>query len=361
MDGYVHDFGDNNKEVGHRWWLLHPGLRSITSGDIPSTTANIWSANSLHVLDVDWQNTSTRDGFVAWPPPGYVPAYVVYPRWSFASFAPEDLSNAVVTLTGPNGPVPLNYDHRSRGSIVFVPVGFERAPLKLLSDWTYNVSVSGITGGSRTSYTYNVTIVPVNRRPTITSVRPSSDTCARAGFTAAVVSWTDSDGDSPAAISLADGDGARDNSLFRIMDRDSYSYLTPAKDLDGTIQDFSVRLRVTDARGATSESPFTFSLRPSSQDCKPKSTSRESSRNAGSTRTTTREAFGTISRGTSRPVRNYTVIPAGKVTITATGNCSMSRNQARVIAGSTSGTCLLTITSQTTKATTIVKLNLQVR
>jgi hypothetical protein len=145
------------------------------------------------------------------------------------------------------------------------------------------------------------------------------------------------------------------------VDRDSYSYLTPAKDFDGTIQDFSVRLRVTDARGATSQSPLTFSLRQSSQDCNPKLTSPAPSANAGSTRITAREAFGTISRGTSRPVRDYTVIPSGKVTITATGNCSMSRNQARFIAGSTSGTCLLTITSQTTKATTIVKLDLQVR
>jgi hypothetical protein len=347
MDGYVHDPCDNNKEVGHRWWLLHPGLRSISSGDIPRTSTNNWNANSLHIFDVDWRNTSTRDGFIAWPPPGYVPAYVVYPRWSFTSVAQEDLSNAVVTLTGPNGLVPVNYDYRSNGRIVFVPVGFERAPLKFLSDWTYNVTISGITGGSRTSYTYSVTIVPVNSRPTITEVESLTDTCTKRGLTAATVYLSDRDGDTPVTISLVDGDGARDNARFGVLDRNSYAYLTPVKDLDGTIQEFSVRLRATDARGATSEGSFTFNMRPSKQDCTPKSTSREVS--------------GTILRGTSRPLRNFTAIPAGTVTTSTTGNCSMSTNRARVIASRTKGTCVVTITSQTGKATTVVKLNLKVR
>ena len=59
------------------------------------------SANALWVFDRDhiWGiRPETRDGFVVWPPPGYVSYHVAYPQWSF-SYASTDSGGAKVTIT----------------------------------------------------------------------------------------------------------------------------------------------------------------------------------------------------------------------------------------------------------------------
>lgn len=356
MDGYVYDPGANNKEVGHRWWLLHPGLKSITSGDVPSGNSAS-GANALHVTDVNWQSTTSRNGFVAWPPPGYVPSATVYPRWSLTSFGTENFSNASVTVTGPNGPLAVAYDHQSQGRIVFVPAGFERARLKTSVDETYNVNVTGVTGGSNSSFSYSVTIVPVNYRPQITSVNVNSgrfnNNCAPQGTFVAYIEWQDLDGDDNISVSLVDGEGAVDNARFVVESGARGSpYFTAKSKLDGTIQDFSVRLRITDARGASNEGSYTFSLKPSPTSCKP----------AASTvtgKTTRRTVNGSITRGTSQPLRSFTAIPTGNVGYRVSGNCSLSDNKKRVIAGNIKGSCVVVIIGQTPKIE--VTLYLQVR
>ena len=354
MDGYVYDPGDNNKAVGHRWWLLHPGLKSMTSGDVPGV-AGASGANALHVFDVNWQSTTSRDGFVAWPPPGYVPSATVYPRWSLTTFGNENFSNASVTVTGPNGPLAVSYDYQSQGRIVFVPAGFERAPLKKSADETYNVNVTGVTGGSKSSFSYSVTIVPVNYRPQILSVdvidRILVNNCAPQGTHVAEIEAYDRNGDDNISVSLVDGEGAVDNARFVVKSGYFPSLVTKNK-LDGTIQDFSVRLRVTDVGGRSNEGSYTFSLKPSPTRCKP-----ASSTVAG--KTTQRTVNGSITRRTSQPLRSFTAIPTGNVGYGVSGNCSLSDNKKRVIAGNTKGSCVVVIIGQTPKIR--VTLYLQVR
>jgi len=356
MDGYVHDPGDNNKQVGHRWWLLHPGLRTISTGDIPATVG-VWPANALHVLNVDWNATSTRDGFVAWPPPGFVPGYVVYPRWSVMTFDLSnraDFSNATVTVTGPSGPLGVSYDYRGLGRIVFVPAGFEEAPLKFPSDYTYTVNITGVTGGPTSTYSYSVTATPSNWAPTITGVNVfkyglAVDKCARQGRSIASVSWTDRDGDSPVTISLVDGEGAMDNKLFTAVaaERGAWEVVT-ATNLDGTQRDFSVRLRITDVRGAGSESINTFSLNDTADSrCKALPTTR-------------RAVTGSMTRGTSRPLRAFTALPAGTVTYQASGSCSLSANNRRIIA-TAKGSCTVVLTGSTATSLATTTLSLRIR
>ena len=352
MDGYVYDPGDNNKAVGHRWWLLHPGLKSITSGDIPT-----WpGANALHIFDVNWQSTTSRDGFVAWPPPGYVPSATVYPRWSFTTFGNENFSNASVTVTGPNGPLAVSYDHQAQGRIVFVPAGFERAPLKKSADETYNVNVTGVTGGSESSFSYSVTIVPVGYRPQIYGVdvidRILVNSCAPQGTYVAEIEAYDRNGDDNISVSLVDGEGAVDNARFVVKSGGIVPFLTIKNKLDGTIQDFSVRLRITDVGGRSNEGSYTFSLKPSPTRCKP-----AASTVAG--KTTQRTVNGSITRRTSRPLRSFTAIPTGNVGYRVSGNCSLSDNKKRVVAGNIKGSCVVVIIGQTPKIR--VTLYLQVR
>lgn len=356
MDGYVYDSGDNNKAVGHRWWLLHPGLKSITSGDVPSGNG-ARGANALHVFDVNWQSTTTRDGFVAWPPPGYVPGYTVYPRWSLASFsADENFSDANVSVTGPNGPLAVTYDYRGLGKIVFAPTGFERAPLKFLVDQTYVVTITGVTGGSNSTYSYSVTIVPINRRPRIVGLLPGGKPCSLKGETVAFIDWIDQDVDTPVSVSLVRGDGAIDNARFAAKyQRFSETWdLTAKNNLDGNVTDFTVRLRITDARGASSEGPHTFALKKSRTTCKPAASTT-------TTRITRRTVNGSITRRTSRQLRSYTSIPAGTLYYGIGGDCTLTADNRKVVAGKTKGSCVIVIDGRTSKTKTIVTVYLQVR
>lgn len=103
IDGYIEDPGERNRDVGHRNTILHPptaemGVGHVAGGD------GLYAANALWVFDqnVFADNPPVREaeGFVAWPPRGYVPSELVHPRWSFG-LAGADFDDAVVTMSIP--------------------------------------------------------------------------------------------------------------------------------------------------------------------------------------------------------------------------------------------------------------------
>jgi type II secretory pathway pseudopilin PulG len=71
-------------------------------------------------------NPANREEFVAWPPPGYVPFQVVFPRWSF-SHPSADFSQASVTMTQDQQNIALSLETVMNGygenTIVWVPNG----------------------------------------------------------------------------------------------------------------------------------------------------------------------------------------------------------------------------------------------
>jgi hypothetical protein len=83
VEQYIADQGANNAAAGHRRWIFYPQTRLMGTGDVPYDR-NLW--NALWVFDSNYgtQRPATRDEFVAWPPKGYVPYQVVFPRWSFS-------------------------------------------------------------------------------------------------------------------------------------------------------------------------------------------------------------------------------------------------------------------------------------
>ncbi|MEM7322260.1 MAG: CAP domain-containing protein [Actinomycetota bacterium] len=101
IDGYIQDPGDRNRDVGHRNTILHPPTTEIGVGHVAGNEES-YPANALWVFDdgVFDDNPPLReaDGFVAWPPRGYVPAELVHPRWSFG-LAGANFDNATVTMT----------------------------------------------------------------------------------------------------------------------------------------------------------------------------------------------------------------------------------------------------------------------
>ncbi len=100
IDGYIEDPGDRNRDVGHRSTILHPPTRTMGVGHVAAADDR-HAANVLWVFDdrvfADDVRTREPDGFVAWPPRGYIPAPIVYPRWSFA-LAEADFDDARVTM-----------------------------------------------------------------------------------------------------------------------------------------------------------------------------------------------------------------------------------------------------------------------
>jgi len=98
ITGYMQDAGTFNDAVGHRRWILYPQTQVMGSGDIPATD-DYFASNALVVFDeyLSAPRPDTRDSFVAWPPPGYIPYPVVFTRWSF-SYPDADFSQASVSM-----------------------------------------------------------------------------------------------------------------------------------------------------------------------------------------------------------------------------------------------------------------------
>jgi hypothetical protein len=168
INGYIEDYDTGNEAVGHRRWLLYPQTQSMGTGDLPPSAGH-QSANATWVVDSRFfdPRPAVRDGFIAWPPPGYVPYPVVYPRWSF-SYDDADLSRATVSMMS-NGvalavtvyPVDDGY---GENTLVWYPAGTD--PLGS-SPWPkpavatpYTVTVQNVViGGQTRRFDYTVRVM----------------------------------------------------------------------------------------------------------------------------------------------------------------------------------------------------------
>ena len=183
--GYIQDFGSNNTALGHRRWILYPQTQTMATGDIPPTNG-FSSANATWILDanVNGARPPVRDTYVAWPPPGYVPYQVVFPRWSF-SYPGADFSGATVTMTSNGSSVPVQMeavDNPGYGenTVAWDYNGLDGSTVdssapRPSSDTTYQVAVNGVmVSGSAKSFSYSVTVFdpavagPGDPPPTVT-------------------------------------------------------------------------------------------------------------------------------------------------------------------------------------------------
>ncbi|WP_420432635.1 Ig-like domain-containing protein [Candidatus Poriferisocius sp.] len=171
---YMRDSGANNIRVGHRRWILNPNAVEFGTGDIPRSQG--WQANALYVVPASSEGLNkTREerGFVAWPPPGFVPPEVNWGRWSFElsrAHWPADFSTASVDVSDEFGPVELEIIHRGSSGIVWAMDGDTNSNLLRIerpsqspadSDYCYTVTISGvkINDSVQTPYEYAVCIL----------------------------------------------------------------------------------------------------------------------------------------------------------------------------------------------------------
>ncbi len=156
---YIKDAGSGNYFVGHRRWILYPIRDQFGTGSVGETTQ---SANALVVFT----NTVARPptpAKVAWPPEGYVPYQVVYPRWSMALNTNSSVSFAAasVTMTEGGNPVSLSVVSRTNNgygdnTIVWEPSGLSFSAG--MQDRRFTVTVSGISA-PQTTVSYDVVVM----------------------------------------------------------------------------------------------------------------------------------------------------------------------------------------------------------
>ncbi len=157
VNAYMRDDGGGNQIVGHRRWIMYTRAQEMGTGDVPVNGTNP-SANALWVIDNFKPAPALQ--FVAWPNSGFVPHSLVPARWSL-SYPGANFINATVTMTQGLTPVTTtiisNADTNvGDNTLVWTPSGL---PASVTSDVTYNITVSGITGGGApASRSYSVTI-----------------------------------------------------------------------------------------------------------------------------------------------------------------------------------------------------------
>ena len=159
MVAYIKDYGSGNYFVGHRRWILYPLRNQFGTGSVGETTT---SANALYVFTNTVSRPPTPDK-VAWPPEGYVPYQVVYPRWSLSLNTSSSVSfaSADVAMTEGGSPVSLSVVSRTNNgygdnTIVWEPSGLSFTAG--MQDRRFTVTVSGISG-PQTTVVYDVVVM----------------------------------------------------------------------------------------------------------------------------------------------------------------------------------------------------------
>lgn len=151
MDSYIRDQGSDNGPVGHRRWLLWPKLQEIGIGNTDRSNA-IWVLGNAGSVPAD------NPEFIAWPPKGYVPDNLVFPRWSF-SIADADFNATEVSMKDANGvSLLLSIETLSNAygdrTIVWVPEGIST---NVTEDTTYTVTLKDVgVGGELKTFEYKV-------------------------------------------------------------------------------------------------------------------------------------------------------------------------------------------------------------
>jgi hypothetical protein len=176
ITGYIYDPGSGNYPVGHRRWILYPQTEWMGSGDIP------WAdgyppSNALWVFDENLWNPrpETREAFVAWPPPGYVPYQVVFPRWSFA-YAGADFDEATVQMSSGGHSISVSVQPVVNGygenTLVWEPDLSTGTPPA--GDTAYNVTVQGVRiGGVPRNFAYQVIVFDPGAAAAVLDTMPS--------------------------------------------------------------------------------------------------------------------------------------------------------------------------------------------
>ncbi len=145
VTGYMNDA--QVPELGHRRWIMHPSTQNMGLGAVEDAAqAKYRKTSVLWVLDnhLSDPRPAVRDGFVAWPPKGYVPYPLIFKDWSFA-YPDADFSQATARLTLNGADLPVQVRTLPNG---YGENGFAFRPVTPLApsntDQTFHVTVDKV-------------------------------------------------------------------------------------------------------------------------------------------------------------------------------------------------------------------------
>ncbi|MDZ4801234.1 MAG: DUF4214 domain-containing protein [Bryobacteraceae bacterium] len=236
VEEYMADQGSTNGVVGHRRWILYTRQLQMGTGDVPHAipgfVPNLW--NALYVLDTFLPaEPAIRDGFIAWPPKGYVPYQLNFPRWSL-SVSGADLSAVVLKVRKNAGAFTTQtYETPVVGygnnTVIFNPEGRDvngwntYTPAAPASDTTYTVSVENVKLGNvvQPAYVYDVIVFDPSTTPASTCTPSITNYNATSGYQNVTINisggtcgaWTAAGGASWSGIYPSTGTGTGSTTL----------------------------------------------------------------------------------------------------------------------------------------------------
>ncbi len=171
ITGYIEDPGSNNTAVGHRRWILYPRAQTMGTG---STSLS----NALWVIGSFANNPAPE--WTSWPPAGYVPKDLVFPRWSL-SHATADFSEAVVTMTNDGRSLSLIQHPIANGygwnTLVWEPSGVDVGSFG--EDGQFSITVEGIEINGQTQ-TYQYDVMAIDPQAPQLTIELASDSISEA-------------------------------------------------------------------------------------------------------------------------------------------------------------------------------------
>jgi hypothetical protein len=168
---FMRDDGPANAGAHHRRWLLYPQSRFIGLGDVPHGD-KARAASGFTAFDGLYGSNRppVLHDYVAWPPPGWVPYQVVFPRWSFA-LQGADFSDAHISVMadGRSLPVSIELSDKEAGEPAIIwRVGAEQDEnaFKPSRDTVYRVAIDNVRlGDSVRHYSYDVKVFDPDAPP----------------------------------------------------------------------------------------------------------------------------------------------------------------------------------------------------
>ncbi len=182
IDRFMADDESNNTYVGHRRWIVYAGESVMASGAVPGDGWTFPGTNATWVLGTTLRPADAPVS-TSWPPAGFVPAPLVFNRWSF-SYLNADFSAATVQVSKNGVPMgvqqeTVEYQSNADGSGVFE--GDNTLVWELPGntvnpdvDEVYAVQISNVlVNGAPRQFNYHVTSIdPVGPVVTLSTLRP---------------------------------------------------------------------------------------------------------------------------------------------------------------------------------------------
>ncbi len=221
IDRFIADDESNNSAAGHRRWLLYAAQKVMAIGVVPTAGTLHAGANATWVTAVTARPADAPQA-TSWPPAGFVPAPLVFNRWSYSSLN-ADFSGTVVSVTKDGVGLAvtqeaLQYQTTATGSGLMegdntVVWELPDNAVNATADETYQVTLSNVVLDG-TARTVSYTVTTINPDTATVSIAASKPMAYQGGKPGKLVVTRSGDLSAPLAVGYTVGGTARPRSFY---------------------------------------------------------------------------------------------------------------------------------------------------